>query len=236
MWGVGPGPVQAQQTRPHLPHNAWAPPGLIGYRAIHRGEAWQGYFQPVEIIPPQGAQVAIARQGKFDPPQDRLRVGLLVGRVYRLRVIRIPGHLGQELFPTLEVIDRTFAPAPVAVKFPVPVRLEQEDLELALQGKFVLRVIYLEDPRKALPVSVPSGEVPWFEVRPGEDPLQMARALGRPLAILRLGGRTPRNIARPGADFLYGSPPFLYLHAPPGQPNPPRTNKTAAGKLRFAFP
>ena len=38
------------------------------------------------------------------------RVGLLIGAVYRLRVTNIPRAEGMEVFPTIEVIDRTFAP------------------------------------------------------------------------------------------------------------------------------
>jgi len=68
--------------------------------------------------------------------------------------------------------------------------LAENDLELALAGKFVTRVIYIEDPRNALPVAQEPGKQEWFDARPGEDPLQVADVLGRPVAIVRIGGRT----------------------------------------------
>jgi len=39
--------------------------------------------------------------------------------------------------------------------------------------------------------------------------LAMADALGRPVAILRLGARLPSNAAGPDEQFLYGCPPFV---------------------------
>ena len=54
------------------------------------------------------------------------------------------------------------------------------------------RVIYVEDPQQALPVARKANdEQPWIEAPPGEDPLVAADRLGRPVAILRIGGRVP---------------------------------------------
>ena len=104
-----------------------------------------------------------------------------------------------EIFPTIEVIDRTYAPVDQQVRFAIPLELDLEDINLALQGKFVTRVIYLEDPHKALPTPSVNGQS-WFEVGPGRDPLAVADELGRPVAILRMGARVPER--RPGSPIL----------------------------------
>ncbi len=81
---------------------------------------------------------------------------------------------------------------------------------MALDGKFVTRVIYLEDPHNALPVRNPAGpgqSQTWFDVGPGRDPLAVADGLGRPVAILRLGARVPDQGSDPG--FFFGSPPWV---------------------------
>ncbi len=52
----------------------------------------------------------------------------------------------------------------------------------------------------------------WFEVAPGQDPLAAADRLGRPVAILRLGGRLPD--AKSDGGFFFGSPPYLPCPAP----------------------
>ena len=60
-------------------------------------------------------------------------------------------------------------------------------------------MIYLEDPRHALPARDNPQAQNWFEAAPGQDPLAVADGLGRPVAILRLGGKA--------AGSGHGSPP-----------------------------
>ena len=52
-------------------------------------------------------------------------------------------------------------------------------------------MIYLEDPERALPVGKGEKDQNWFDVGPGKDPLVVADSLGRPVAIVRMGGRVP---------------------------------------------
>jgi hypothetical protein len=172
-----------------------------------------GYFQPVRIRAPQGARIALAREEGFTAakPGDAL-VGLAVGAVYRFQVTDIPDHPGQELFPTVELIDRLYPPPGLALRFPIPIQLTQNELELALDGSLVTRVIYVEDPAQALPVSDDPDEQPWFEARPGDDPLVVADRLGRPVAILRIGGRVPTD-GTPAELFTYGAPPLVEFDA-----------------------
>jgi hypothetical protein len=200
----------AQGPGVHYLHQGAMPPGAIGSRQLQRGGPLPGYFQPVEIKAPDGALISLASQGAFTPPQQApLKAGLLIGQVYRLKVMKIPLNPGMEVFPTVEIIDRLYAPVDQQQRFPIPIELTREDLQLALSGKFVTRVIYLEDPRQALPVTQdPSGQH-WFEVGAGKDPLAEADALGRPVAILRLGARLPDNPEMPDDKFLYGCPPYV---------------------------
>ena len=81
------------------------------------------------------------------------RVGLLIGSVYRFRVtnIPLPQAEGLEVYPTIEIIDRTYAPVDQQVRFAIPVEIVLQDIDLALQGKFVTRVIYVENPRTPCP-------------------------------------------------------------------------------------
>ena len=171
-----------------------------------------GYFQPVEIQAPQGTQIALAETGTFGEPQvSPARAGLLIGQVYRLRVTNIPLAEGLEVFPTVEIVDRLYTPRGQESRFPIQIAITPEDIRLALEGKFVTRVVYLEDPEMALPVAQAGNEQGWFEARPGEDPVAVADQLGRPVAILRLGGRLPD--LRQGLDmtFLCGCPPYLRM-------------------------
>ena len=202
--------VAAQDAAMHYRHGNLAPPGAIGSVRLQRGGPLPGYFQPVEIHAPPGARVSMAVGGAFEQPRPTpLNVGLLIAPVYRLKVSNIPAHEGEEVFPTVEVIDRTYPPRGQERRFPIPIELSQTDLELALEGHYVTRVIYLEDPGDALPVAQrPAGEQEWFDAGPGVNPLEEADRWGRPVAILRMGGRLPDEQAGLDAYFMGGCPPF----------------------------
>lgn len=197
----------AQEKPPvHWHHAGAMPPGAIGHQRIMRGGPLSGYCQPVEIRAPKGARISPAAGSNFlAGKQDSLLIGLQIGPVYRFRITEIPSNPGLELFPTVELVDRLYPPAGQQLRFPVPIELTQEELLLASEGRFITRVIYLEDPDLAPAISYDENQQPWLEARPGEDPLVVADHLGRPMAILRLGGRVPEN-NQPNAAFLYGAP------------------------------
>ena len=143
---------------------------------------------------------------------------MLVGSVYRFRVTDIPQRPGEEVYPTIEIINRLYPPIGEELKFPVPIELTQEDLQLALDGKFITRVIYLEDPRAAYARQEDPKTQYTVEASPRQDPLVMADRLGRPMAILRIGGRLPDNVSAAGCRIFVPLPspaPFSHLRAPP---------------------
>jgi len=193
----------------HYLHQGVMPPGAIGSLQLQRGGPLPGFFQPVEIKAPPGALISLAEDGAFGQAQAApLRVGMLIGQVYRIRVMNIPLNPGLEVFPTIEVIDRLYTPLAQQRRFPIVIQLTQEDLLLASGGKFVTRVIYLEDPETALPMQEDPQAQSWFEAPRGEDPLALADQLGKPVAILRLGARLP-DASGPDMDFLFGCPPLV---------------------------
>ncbi len=202
-------PLRAQQRPHHYFQRADMPPGSIGRAQLLRGGPLPGYFQPVEVRGPQGTRIAMATDGVFEPPQaSPLKAGMLIGSVYRLKVTNIPFHEGQEVFPSIEVVNRLFPPPGFETKFPIPIELTREEIEMALRGQFVIRVIYLENPRTALPRREDPVHQRYFEVGPSQDPLEVADTLGRPMAILRIGSRVPELDATSGR-FLFASPPWL---------------------------
>lgn len=216
----------SQQPPIHYFHRADMAPGAVGFGQLQRGGPLPGYFQPVRITAPQGCRIALAAAGTFAPAdQAPVTVGLLVGRVYRLKVSNIPAYEGLEIFPSIEVINRLYPPPGQEVRFPVPVELTRAELELALRGQFVTRVIYLEDPRRALPHRSDPKQQRYFDVGPNQEPLRVADELGRPMAIVRIGSRVPAVNATTGR-FLFDSPPWLQIPAvaPSRQPgNEPTT-------------
>ncbi len=181
-------------------------------------ELTEGYFQPVQIKVPEDARVSLAREGAFIQPQKgSITAAMQVGYIYRFQVLNIPLNEGFEVYPTIEMINRLRPPVGEEWRFPIPVELTLEDFELALAGKLVTRVIYLEPPDTALPRSADSQQQWYFDVGARNDPLQVAKELGRPMAIVRLGGIVPdRN--GPTRDFLFGSPRWLLFGMDSNQP------------------
>jgi hypothetical protein len=231
------GPTAVAQERPvHWLHAGAMPPGAIGSQRLLRDGPLSEYFQPVRIRAPKGARIALASEEGFsDSPAGDMLVGMQIAPVYRLRVTDIPNNPGLEIFPTVEVIDRLYPPPGLALRYPIPVELTQEELELAARGSFVTRVIYVEDPSSALPIAQPGagssfgepslqapdsndkspenqgGSQPWVEALPGADPLVEADERGRPVAILRMGGRVPNADAQ-SLEFQ-GAAPFVMFDA-----------------------
>jgi hypothetical protein len=236
------GSARAQGPRDHYQHQASMTPGAIGSWQLRRGGPLPGYFQPVEIKAPPGALVSLAVRGRFDEllPAPRT-AGMLIAPVYRLRVAGIPHLEGQEVFPTIEIIDRLYPPIGQAHRFPIVVELTAEDLELAVSGRFVTRVIYLEDPERAAPTAEDNfSPQRWFDCGADEDPLRIADTIGRPVAILRMGARWPDDPDNPSPDFLYGSPPWVEVPAPregaPPEELPPARPDARDGAMLFDAP
>jgi hypothetical protein len=97
----------------------------------------------------------------------------------------------------------------MALRYPIPIELTLEELELAANGSFVTRVIYVEDPHQALPTAQRrDSEQPWIEAPRGEDPLVTADRYGRAVAILRIGGRVPTSAATDNACIPSAVPPL----------------------------
>ena len=212
----------AQLDRPlHHRYNVSPAPGYIGQQQLRGDIRRIGYSQPIELLLPEGAKVAMAEGGAFTAPQATpLKVGLQLAQVYRFQISQIPLREGAEIFPTLEVIDRLHPPEGARWRFPVPVQITRDEIDLALAGKMVTRVIYVENPTTALAHHVDKRFQRYFEVRPDTDPVRVADQLGRPIAILRIGSRLP-DAQGPSDTFLYGSPPVERFTGSAEEETPP---------------
>jgi uncharacterized repeat protein (TIGR01451 family) len=98
-------------------------------------------------------------------------------------------------------------------KYPVRIVFSEDDLNAAADGgRLITQVVYLEDPEQATPVHLAKDEVPSVELTAAENPLRVAGALGRPMAVIHLGGRvpTPEELAGPPIVPIRGGPcPYI---------------------------
>jgi uncharacterized repeat protein (TIGR01451 family) len=88
-------------------------------------------------------------------------------------------------------------PGQKGATFPAPVNFTEADIESALAGVLVTKVVYLENPDRANPLTVGPGQVLETDLPPNRDLCAEARELGRPMLIIRLGERTlePEQLA-----------------------------------------
>lgn len=215
-------PTAMAQTRAqpnvHYFLNANQAPGAVAAAQVARGARGIGTFQAVSLSGPPELKIALARDGQFLEPLDApVTTGMLVAGVYRFRVTNIPFRPGEELYPSLEVIDRIYPPAGREHRFPIPVVLTEEDLRLALDGGLVTRVIYLEDSELAEPIDTTAETQIVHTVPSYDNALQVADQLGKPVAILRIGSRVPLDPNGDLSEFLYGCPPWVPLITAPNR-------------------
>ena len=197
-----PAPVSSQ---PGLATTASAPPG--GTLVSIDGEVTDASSSPAPSLPadvqvvrfqgPAGTSVEVLAPQPTPVPTNEtggiLTVGLKRGVGYRLRIANIPERPGVELFPVIEVVGHLHRPDGIDPgKYPIRVILTLDDLDPAInQSRMVTKVIYLEDPEQALPIRMAKDQIPVVTLNPTEHPLRVASALGRPVAIVRIGGRRP---------------------------------------------
>lgn len=196
--------------------NSDFPPGAVGQARLAGRGPVAGYFQPVAISGPQGTRFALPMGESLGASSEVLNAGLLVGGVYRFQISEIPGAEGAELFPTIEVIDRTYPPPGLATRFPIQILLDEEDFSAALSGQLVTRVIYLEDPETATPMVQTTQTNRPLEIAEYQDALEVADHLGRPVAIVRIGSVAPPSTPALLPEFFFGYP----VWAPFEQPEP----------------
>ena len=130
---------------------------------------------------------------------------LRVGSVYRLKISDIPDFPGAELYPTIELIDRLHPPRGREVEFAIPIVLTADEIAMALEGRLVTKVIYLEQPDRAAPVrNTNAARNRITDAR--ENLLEIADEAGRPMVIVRVGGRLPDAAALESGFFGLGDP------------------------------
>lgn len=188
------------------------PPGSLGFksRIAHEGIG-DDFFQAVRIIVPPGARVNPVHSSESVDRAPNSTFGLNVGRPYRFVVSNIPLLQDLPLYPSIELIDRTYPPRGMEVRFAIPIELSAEDLRAAAHGSYIERVVYIEDPDLALPIATKRDSAQRvFDVAESEDPLAVASTLGRPVAVVRLGSIAPGPHG-PDDRFSFGSPPVQHL-------------------------
>ena len=208
------------------------PPGMAAQFYQVSDPALRGHVQPVQLVAPTDTTIEIgdAASNFGQARTSQMSIGMAVGYVYRFKLSNLPvlNAVGESLYPSIEVFGKLSPPAGLEKDFPIQVVVTQDDIELALTGRMVTRVIYLEDPRGDLPHLHTTTDQPSIDVPRGQDPLRAAEQMGRPMAILRMGSRVPmeNEIAE---WFTFG------IAAPTVLPDPRPINRLGFSERELSF-
>ncbi len=150
--------------------------------------------------------------------------GFRPGYAYRLKLDQLPDFPNEALYPVLEVRG-SIVPRPGMkyMEYAAPLNITKEDIQRALAGALITKVIYLEDPARAIPSSG-TPERP-IEIRSDDEreAFQEASENGRIVAVLRLGDRKPeadelKRMAVEGTVLMPGENQLGFPSGPPMLP------------------
>jgi hypothetical protein len=155
------------------------------------------------------------------------KYNFLQGARYRLKLTKIAGRPGVELYPTLEVAPGNHKTDAFLAHSSVPVEFTDEDFKQAAEGNYVVKVIYLPDPQFQDVAGTGTDEILSTRLEPGQDPIQEALRRGSILLIIRMGNidqeapNTP-PLGAPGPTVSpHGVPPSTLGPTTPGLPPAP---------------
>jgi len=206
------------------PTRATCPPGAPG---MPRGACPPlGPAAPllgVRVLAPAGVTVAFVPES----PAARtypvpVTAGFRPGYRATIRLTNLPGRdPAESIYPVLEV-HGSIVPRPGLryLDYPAPLAVTRGDLDRVFAGAQVTKIVYLEDPTKAIPVATtPDLPLELTEVTE-RDALAAARDNGRLVLIVRLGDRKPEgdDLARgatPGTILLPGEAALAAPRVPP---------------------
>lgn len=220
------------------------PAAVAGYGGLMLTPAPPGQMPPAHAMPQPGVGLPVPAPlvaAKFIAPQG-VRVtafpgtslgriydapavmGLRPGYAYRFELSNLPFHPGQSIYPEVELRGTLVPRAGMKyMDYPIPLTFSQADIERVLRGVVVTKVIYLEDPDRAVPAEV--GRNAPVEMPDASEPEALKAALdnGRLMAIVRVGNLKPtpeqlRPYAIEGTILLPGE---KYLKAPVAPPTVP---------------
>jgi hypothetical protein len=192
----------------YQPLNQLAQPGTAGYWSAAIGRAIPGCFQPIKVILPTSGTVTFYEGPSAHPVPvvAPAQMGVAVGYTYRMKLSDLPDYPGVELYPSVEVLDRLCAAQTCGhSQFPVPLEFTREEIEFAIRGRLVTKVIYLEQPQMAYFNSETSRNG-ILDVPPRRNLMAAADQAGRPMLLVRLGGRVPDPRTDDISFFATGAP------------------------------
>jgi uncharacterized repeat protein (TIGR01451 family) len=178
----------------------------------------------VKVLAPAGAKTTWypGTEQAFGT-NDGDSVGLRPGYRYRFELANVGDRKNETIYPSFEVRGSLIPRSSLNVAdHPIPIVLTDEDISRILEGRFLSKVYFLEDPEQAVNPIVPGVPVEIGASNEGEA-YKEARRRGRIMVVVRAGERlfTRAELAAenvPGTILLRGMKTNPVPSAPPCLP------------------
>lgn len=233
------GPLMQKKRTGHVPPPPYAgPPGVVAAvpGALMGGMPAAGTARSsIRFVGQDGMKVAWfapspdGKLGFRDQLVSPGRYNFLQGGIYRLRLGGMPRRAGLNLYPTIEVMPQSPKTTTFLAHSAIPLAFTDDDIEQAIAGNLVVKVIYLPDPQyQDLAIAGPD-EVVSTKLEPGIDPVQEAQRRGSVLLIVRMGN-IDLELNAENSPAMDAGNPYLRPPVPPAYLNPrpidaPKTEK-----------
>ncbi|OAI48073.1 hypothetical protein AYO44_01335 [Planctomycetaceae bacterium SCGC AG-212-F19] len=175
----------------------------------------------LRVIGPEGSKATFFpdsfREQELPTPAE---VSVRPGYIYHFRLANLPQGKDAVIYPTVEVIGALQLPPPCCARnYPLPIVISEDDVDRVLAGAYITKLIVLEHPDRAVPVASEKDRPMETKVHPHRNLLEEGWLVGRPMAVVRIGGRQPEPMelhakAIPGTMLLKGEQ-FLGVPALP---------------------
>jgi hypothetical protein len=210
--GPGPGVISGHSAMMlGGPGGGYGGPGCYGDGGMYGDGMMMGMPAPssqVFFVGPDGTQVNWDIGGgagfESEPLVAPGRQNFPQGAIYRLKLSKIPGRQGVELYPTVEIAPANPRTEAFLSHNPIPIQFTEEDFDQVATSNFVTKVIYVPDAEfQELAVAGVQTLVS-TRLDPGADPIAEADRRGSILAIVRLGNIDLEVPTGEGAEVMDG--------------------------------
>jgi hypothetical protein len=180
----------------------------------------------VRFVGPAGMKVSwyapggATGPGGFSPSQVEApgRYNFVQAAIYRLKLSDVPGRPGLELYPTLEVVPSNACTDAFLAHSAVPVAFTDEDFEQVAAGNYLVKVIYLPNPKFQDLAAAGVDEVVSTRLEPGADPIAEAYRRGSIMLVVRMGNI---DLEAPNTPPMDAPSPYQCQVPPGGMPGKP---------------
>ncbi len=233
-------PALGQQTHNangrHYIYDQFVPPGVAGHMQMAAGNLRPTIPQHVKIRLPEAGTVTFF-DGALNRPVSTpapAQATLVVGQMYRFQISGLANYPHTSFYPSVELIGELHPPPGEAARFPIEIEILEEELRWVSRGQMVTKVVYLEQADR-VPLQNLSGAPRVIDVEQGQNAVAEADSLGRPVAIVRIGGRLPDPNA-PDPQFWGPLAPVQIVTPPEAAPTQAQVRAPKSGMGTVAIP